>query len=62
MRTSSAGTFVLGVLVGAVGLYLAQRLKEAVEEGDIEELAERIQDSLGELESRIQDILPSSSA
>lgn len=57
MRSSNAGCFVLGVFVGALGALVAVRLKKAVESGEVEDLSEKIQDSLGELESRLEKLL-----
>ncbi len=53
----STGLFFVGVLVGVVGSLLAIKLrKEGLPEG-VDNLADRIQDNLDELESRIQAVV-----
>lgn len=57
MRSSNAGCFFLGVFVGALGALVAVRLQKAVENGEVEDLSGKIQDSLGELESRLEKLI-----
>ena len=44
---------VLGITIGAVGVVLALRLRQVLEERDPEALADRIADDLRSLESRL---------
>lgn len=57
MRSSNAVCFVLGVFVGALGAVAAVRLQKALESGEVEDLSEKIQDSLGELEARLEKLI-----
>ncbi len=54
---STTGIFLVGVLAGVVGSLLAVKLRKDVLPQAVENLADRIQDNLSELESRIQAAL-----
>ena len=54
---STTGIFLVGVLAGVVGSLLAVKLRKDVLPQAVENLADRIQDNLSELEARSQAAL-----
>jgi hypothetical protein len=48
--------FVVGVVAGAVGIYVARRIQVAIADDDLDTLADKLSATLGTLENRLVDV------
>lgn len=55
MKNVAVG-FVVGVVAGAVGIYVARRIQVAIADDDLDTLADKLSATLGTLENRLVDV------